>query len=69
MNESVFTEDGWFETGDLGFLRNGRLTITGTVRKMQLSLTALIITVMQLSLQLKNYLKLKLLILLLALSV
>src|SRR6185369_471328 len=25
----VFTEDGWFKTGDLGTLRGGRLTITG----------------------------------------
>ncbi|MCV2515295.1 amino acid adenylation domain-containing protein [Bacillus subtilis] len=32
LNESVFTEDGWFETGDLGFLRNGRLTITGRTK-------------------------------------
>ncbi|MEG7378241.1 amino acid adenylation domain-containing protein [Bacillus subtilis] len=32
LNESVFTEDGWFETGDLGYLRNGRLTITGRTK-------------------------------------
>jgi acyl-CoA synthetase (AMP-forming)/AMP-acid ligase II/NAD(P)-dependent dehydrogenase (short-subunit alcohol dehydrogenase family)/acyl carrier protein len=25
----AFTADGWFDTGDLGFLRNGRLTLTG----------------------------------------
>jgi len=29
MNQEVFTEDGWFKTGDLGFLRHGALTITG----------------------------------------
>ncbi|QLE40078.1 SDR family NAD(P)-dependent oxidoreductase [Nostoc sp. C052] len=28
-NQEVFTEDGWFNTGDLGFLYQGRLTITG----------------------------------------
>ncbi|MDU0812757.1 non-ribosomal peptide synthetase [Bacillus siamensis] len=32
LNETVFTEDGWFETGDLGFLREGRLTITGRTK-------------------------------------
>ncbi|MCW5314096.1 SDR family NAD(P)-dependent oxidoreductase [Nostoc sp. KVJ3] len=28
-NQEVFTHDGWFNTGDLGFLHQGRLTITG----------------------------------------
>lgn len=28
-NQEAFTENGWFNTGDLGFLRQGRLTITG----------------------------------------
>ncbi|MEQ9548681.1 MAG: SDR family NAD(P)-dependent oxidoreductase [Coleofasciculus sp. G3-WIS-01] len=28
-NQEVFTSDCWFNTGDLGFLRQGRLTITG----------------------------------------
>jgi len=28
-NQEAFTEDGWFNTGDLGFIREGRLTITG----------------------------------------
>ena len=28
-NQEAFTEDGWFNTGDLGFLRSGYLTITG----------------------------------------
>jgi acyl transferase domain-containing protein/acyl-CoA synthetase (AMP-forming)/AMP-acid ligase II/acyl carrier protein len=29
LNQDVFTADGWFSTGDLGFLQAGRLTITG----------------------------------------
>ena len=29
INQEVFTDDGWFNTGDLGFLREGCLTITG----------------------------------------
>ncbi|NEO74228.1 non-ribosomal peptide synthetase, partial [Moorena sp. SIO3H5] len=28
-NQEAFTSDGWFNTGDLGFLKNGSLTITG----------------------------------------
>jgi acyl carrier protein len=28
-NREAFTEDGWFKTGDLAFLRQGRLTLTG----------------------------------------
>ena len=29
LNAESFTQDGWFRTGDLGFLLRGRLTITG----------------------------------------
>ncbi|MEH1991635.1 AMP-binding protein [Nostoc sp.] len=29
LNSEMFTEDGWLKTGDLAFLRQGRLTITG----------------------------------------
>ncbi|MHC0067443.1 SDR family NAD(P)-dependent oxidoreductase [Nostoc sp. UIC 10890] len=28
-NKEAFTEDGWFNTGDLGFIKDGCLTITG----------------------------------------
>src|SRR5256885_3184514 len=31
-NADVFTADGWFNTGDLGFLRDGRLTLTGRAK-------------------------------------
>jgi myxalamid-type polyketide synthase MxaB len=29
LNQKFFTEDGWFNTGDLAFIHNGKLTITG----------------------------------------
>ncbi|HWZ42667.1 MAG TPA: amino acid adenylation domain-containing protein, partial [Candidatus Saccharimonadales bacterium] len=29
QNQDSFTDDGWFKTGDLGLLHEGRLTITG----------------------------------------
>jgi acyl-CoA synthetase (AMP-forming)/AMP-acid ligase II/NADP-dependent 3-hydroxy acid dehydrogenase YdfG/acyl carrier protein len=32
MNEKSFTPDGWFDTGDIGFLRNGILTVTGRAK-------------------------------------
>ncbi|MFE9681830.1 amino acid adenylation domain-containing protein [Streptomyces sp. NPDC006285] len=31
-NAEAFTEDGWFDTGDLAFLRDGELYITGRVK-------------------------------------
>lgn len=34
LNEEVFTDSGWFETGDLGFLREGYLTITGREKEV-----------------------------------
>ncbi|QGX67142.1 amino acid adenylation domain-containing protein [Bacillus sp. ms-22] len=33
-NEEVFQADGWFHTGDLGFLHEGRLTLTGREKDM-----------------------------------
>ncbi|TQN28379.1 acyl-CoA synthetase (AMP-forming)/AMP-acid ligase II [Haloactinospora alba] len=33
-NAAGFTDDGWFDTGDLGFLRDGRLTLTGRQKHM-----------------------------------
>ncbi|GAF07307.1 long-chain-fatty-acid-CoA ligase [Paenibacillus pini JCM 16418] len=32
LSQSAFTADGWFETGDLGFMREGRLTLTGRTK-------------------------------------
>lgn len=29
LNREAFTEDGWLKTGDLGYLHQGRLTVTG----------------------------------------
>lgn len=29
LNRQVFTADGWFNTGDLGYIHQGRLTLTG----------------------------------------
>lgn len=34
LNQEVFTSDGWFNTGDLGFLHDGRLTITGRAKNI-----------------------------------
>ena len=31
-NAEVFTADGWFNTGDLGFVKGGRLTLTGRAK-------------------------------------
>jgi acyl-CoA synthetase (AMP-forming)/AMP-acid ligase II/acyl carrier protein len=32
LNREAFTADGWLETGDVGMLRQGRLTITGRAK-------------------------------------
>jgi len=32
-NQEVFTPDGWFNTGDCAFIRNGILTVTGRVKE------------------------------------
>lgn len=32
LNQEVFTEDGWFNTGDLGFIKGDNLTITGRAK-------------------------------------
>jgi acyl-CoA synthetase (AMP-forming)/AMP-acid ligase II/acyl carrier protein len=34
QNQELFTSDGWLNTGDLGFLRSGRLTITGREKEI-----------------------------------
>jgi acyl-CoA synthetase (AMP-forming)/AMP-acid ligase II/short-subunit dehydrogenase involved in D-alanine esterification of teichoic acids/acyl carrier protein len=33
-NQEAFTDDGWFYTGDLGFILDGRLTITGREKEV-----------------------------------
>jgi acyl-CoA synthetase (AMP-forming)/AMP-acid ligase II/NAD(P)-dependent dehydrogenase (short-subunit alcohol dehydrogenase family)/acyl carrier protein len=32
LNSEVFTDDGWFDTGDLGFIKQGCMTITGRAK-------------------------------------
>ncbi len=32
LNSEVFSEDGWMDTGDMGFILNGKLTITGRTK-------------------------------------
>jgi acyl-CoA synthetase (AMP-forming)/AMP-acid ligase II/NAD(P)-dependent dehydrogenase (short-subunit alcohol dehydrogenase family) len=33
-NAAAFTSDGWFDTGDLGLIRDGRLTLTGRAKDL-----------------------------------
>ncbi|AJY76270.1 non-ribosomal peptide synthetase [Paenibacillus beijingensis] len=32
LNKQVFTKDNWFDTGDIGFVSDGKLTITGRIK-------------------------------------
>lgn len=32
VNRNLFTTDGWLRTGDMGFMRNGRLIVTGRMK-------------------------------------
>jgi microcystin synthetase protein McyG len=34
LNHNLFTADGWINTGDLGFLENGSLTVTGREKEV-----------------------------------
>jgi acyl transferase domain-containing protein/acyl-CoA synthetase (AMP-forming)/AMP-acid ligase II/short-subunit dehydrogenase/acyl carrier protein len=34
LNREIFTTDGWFDTGDLGLIKEGRLTITGRQKEV-----------------------------------
>ncbi|HAX75864.1 MAG TPA: hypothetical protein DCY88_08510 [Cyanobacteria bacterium UBA11372] len=34
LNRELFTEDGWINTGDLGFLQDGKLTVTGREKEI-----------------------------------
>ncbi|MGK7943353.1 MAG: AMP-binding protein, partial [Microcystaceae cyanobacterium] len=34
LNRTLFTEDGWFNTGDLGFITDGCLTVTGRKKEI-----------------------------------